>query len=93
MEFTPLEETAHLLDQEPVACHICIFCILAPCALLHHQVGVAIAQDVPDANFLCQLDAVDESLVLGHVVGRCEVNLQHITELVLLGRGEDDASP
>ena len=93
MEFAAIEESAKLLDQKSVACHVCIFRVPTASAILPHQVGISIAQDEPNADLLRQPDAVHQSFVFGHIVGCSKMNLQDITELVTFGGCEHNARP
>ena len=49
--------------------------------------------DLADAEFFGQPEPMYERLILGHIVGGGEVDLQHVLQLVAFGRGEDVASP
>ena len=93
MEFAAVAKSAELLDQEPVAGHVCIFHVSTASALLHHQFGIAIAQNSPDADLLRQPDAMHQCFILGDIVGCSNMDLQYINELVTLGGCEDDTSP
>src|SRR4051812_36101061 len=93
VKFTSLEVSTQLLHQKTVACHICIFCIPSPCALLHHEIGVAEALNVPDADFLCQLDTMNQGFIFGDIIGCCKMNLEHIMQLISSWRSEHHASP
>ena len=69
MKLTALKRDAELLDQEFVSCHVCVFRVLTASALLHHQVGISIAQDVSNADLLRQPDAMHQRFIFGDVVG------------------------
>jgi hypothetical protein len=58
---------------------------------VHHEVTISEAENPPDADLLGQLEPVHQSLIFGDVVRSSEVDLQHVVQLVSLGRGEDDA--
>src|SRR4051812_27729478 len=92
MEFVALKRTTQLLNQEHVACHVCIFCVPVACALLDHQIGVTITQNQLDVDLFCQFDTMDKRFILGDVVGCRKVELQDIMKLVILGRGENNSS-
>ena len=81
-EFTPLEISAELLHQEAVARHVCIFGVPVARRLLGYQIGVAIAQDQANAEFIGKTEPVNERLVFGDVVRGGEMDLQCILELV-----------
>ena len=53
--------------------------------LLNHQVGVAITQDPANAEFFGKPESWYERLVLSHVVGGGNMDLQHILSLSPLG--------
>src|SRR3954468_14638259 len=93
VKFTSLEVSTQLLHQKTVACHICILCIPSPRALLHHEIGVAEALNVPDADFFCQLDTMHQGFIFGDIVGCCKMNLEHIMQLISSWRSEHHASP
>jgi hypothetical protein len=55
-ELAPFKVSTELLDEEAVAGHICILGVPVARRLLDHQVGVSIAQDPANAEFLGKPD-------------------------------------
>ena len=51
-ELAPFKVSTELLYEEAVACHICILGVPIARRLLDHQVGVTVAQDPANAEFL-----------------------------------------
>src|SRR3954467_1817360 len=49
--------------------------------------------NVPDADFLCQLDTMHQGFIFGDFVGCCKMNLEHIMQLISSWRSEHHASP
>ena len=74
-ELAPVKISADLLDEEAVACHVCILGVPVARRQLDHQVGVAIAQDPANAKFFGKPEPVNERLVLGDVVGGGKMDL------------------
>lgn len=74
-ELAPIDVAAHLLDEEAVACHVGILGVPVAGRLLDHQVRVAVAEDVVNADFFGQLEPEDELFILGYIVGGDEVDL------------------
>jgi hypothetical protein len=92
VELAALEESAELLHVEAVGGHVGVPGVPIPRNLVRYQVGVSVAEDPPDANLLGHLEPMYQGFILGDVVRRAEVHLQHVLQLVSLRRGEDDAS-
>ena len=90
-KLAPFKISTELLYEEAVAGHICILGVPVTRRLLDHQVRISIAQDPANAEFLGKPEPVYECLIFSYVVGGGKVDLQHISELVAFGRGEDDA--
>src|SRR3954468_17970108 len=82
VELATFKISADLLHQESVARHVSIFCIPRARALLYHQIGVTIALNIPNTDFLGQLDTMHKGFVLGYIVRCCKVNLEHILQLI-----------
>ena len=84
MELIALEGDGELLDEEVIAGHVGVPGVPFARDLLHHEDGVAEAYDSLDADVFGEPEAVDEGLVLGHVVGGGKEDLECVLEPVPL---------
>ena len=85
-KLAPFKVSAELLNEKMVARHVCALGVPITRRLFDHQGWVAIAQDPADAEFLGQPEPVYECLILGHIVGGGEMDLQCVSEFVAFGR-------
>jgi hypothetical protein len=92
MELTGFEEPTELMDVEVIGGHVGILSVPFSRDLVYHEVRISEAENPPDANLLGQLEPVHQGLILGDIVLSGEVDLQHVVQLVSLGRYEEDAS-
>ena len=75
VEFTSVEASHELLDEEAVCGHVWVLGIPMPGGLLDHQVGIPIAKDPLDVHCLGKFEAIRECLIFSYIVGRREVDL------------------
>jgi hypothetical protein len=84
-ELTTFKVATHLLHQETIGSHVCIMRILYARALLDHQIRIPKTHNPADAYVLGHLQAMHKCLMFRHIVQWCKVDLQNISQLVILG--------
>jgi hypothetical protein len=84
-ELATFKVATDLLDQETVRRHICIMHIPYAGALLDHQIQITKAHNPANAYVLGHFQTMHKCLILRHIVRCREMDLQHISQLVILG--------
>jgi hypothetical protein len=84
-ELTSFKVATYLLHQEMIGRHICIMCIPYAGALLDHHIRITEAHNPANAYVLGHFQAMHKCLIFRHIVRCCKVDLQNISQLVILG--------